>query len=341
MRPILFAALFVLLVTDVTAQRSLTHRFIKDKDGFSFPIFKSEDSTTAEKVNHYLFLSELGVFYTPHAKNIFKVVKEFDRGLYGGKQWIKPTFHTDNNRIISLELDQSACGMTCAYWSNYYTFNAGNGDRIQIKDLFTPDGFRKFSKIIARKRKANFRKQVSKLDTGMRAQYFADIDDYTVDDLHAFYIRNNAIYIDGMWHFGSKARFEWETMMTKFNLSEFKGFLNNYGKCVFGIDINSIAEYHSVSLSQVYSGTIGSASVIITLHGNSPEYISATYVYTKYGKAISLEGTYENGKIVLTEKDENYEDRAYITLSIKGSEITGTWEDAKKNRKLKVYAQKM
>ena len=297
-------------------------------------------------LNQFLQIAELKLMKGVEENNLFEVISINDETIYGGKVWISFDVHDNNSKVLSMTLDQSSCGMTCRYWSSYYNFNSGNGDLIQLKDLFTQKGFEKFFAYATKSRIAHLRKEIQKLDLSDSRLLEAISDSYKNDDLTDFYIKNNSLFIDGENSFHKNDKFYGIETVTKFRLSEFKPYLNNYGKSLFGLRKTSVKKYRSEVLPQLFYGKVGNSKVILVLNTGYEDEMRAEYVYTKYGKGIYLDGKIYGDKISFTEKIPKPNERGFIdyfdngTIEAKfdGKTIVGKWisKDKKKTYNLKL-----
>lgn len=314
---------------------------IKTED-FSFPIFsKSINNYAANKINQTLQISELEILKGFETKSIFEIVSYDGGGMYGGKTNLKFRVFDNNSKILSVKLDQSSCGATCTYWVKYYNFNSGNGDLIQLKDLFTPKGFEKFIVFAFKRRVIELKNEIhSKLPPAERSDFENLIGLYKTDDLTDFYVRNNALYIDGENSFHKNQKFSGIKTISKFNLSEFKSDLNDYGKSIFGLNNKAVKNYRSNLLPQLFQGKIGEQNVVLVLNLDYENHIEAEYVYSKYGKGIFLDGKIKDNKLSFTEKisktTENgmitQVDNGFIEAEFDGQKIIGNWQNHDKTK---------
>ncbi|HQZ82092.1 MAG TPA: hypothetical protein PLR83_02630 [Pyrinomonadaceae bacterium] len=140
---ILFAIAFLTLASIPISVRGYTLPYFNTKtitDGgdFAFPIFSHENNgRTSTRINRFLQLSEL-YYVGKHriSADIFHQAKANDGSIYGVKFAMSPSIYSNNSRVLSLGFSESSSGATTHYWVQYYTFNSGNGDRIDLKDLF-------------------------------------------------------------------------------------------------------------------------------------------------------------------------------------------------------------
>lgn len=216
--------------------------------------------------------------------------------------------------------------MTTHYWVKYYNFNAGNGDLIQLKDLFTTLGFQKFKRAIAKKRIVTFKAEVQKAKLSERKPLIESMaEGFNYDDLDEFYIKHHTIYIDGENWLHKNDKFYGLNMITKFNLNEFSSFLNDYGKTVFSLTKNLMESYRSTSLPQLFKGKIAGQQIKLCIV-NKDGHVKAEYAYVKYGNGILLEGNLKNNQLTLTERNSNYDEVAIINANFNSQTISGIWK---------------
>ena len=307
---------------------------------FSFPVFSNiNNSLTARNINQLLQLSELELLDGCQTNNLFEVVRVDNGGLYGGKDEISFDILTNNPKILSIKFNESSCGMTCTYWVKYYNFNSGNGDQVQLKDLFTTEGFITFDKIILRKRSAKFKREIKKYPSGGRESLLYVLDCFNDGDLYDFYLKDTSIAIDGENCLSKNDKIADIDMTTSYNLSEFKNYLNDYGKTVFGIKTDDVSKYRSYELPQLYEGTIdNSLKILFIMRHDVGNKIIGGYTYLKSGRLIYLEGELNDKKLNLTEKTSRYDDNGYINAIFDGKQITGTWTNKSKSKSLRFTA---
>lgn len=324
---------------------------VKDGKDFSFPIFsRGRGEKVSTRIDRLLQLSELyRLVRRPSSTRIFDQSKANDGSIYGGKVRLVGTVYSNNGRILSVGFDQSACGATCGYWSNYYNFNSGNGDRIDLRDLFTSDGYQTFFKTIVEKRSVKYRREVAKkVEAQFQESYLDTLGCFENDDLSDFYIRKQTIVIDGYNCLTKGQKFDGLDMTAFFGLSTFRRHLNSYGKAVFGLEHSDLSRFRSTELPQLFEGTVNRSLPIVMVLGPTFESSYAGfYAYLKYGEGISLKGSEKNNSIELTEfvlsptvtSDERGEIRkaqknGYITGHLTGRTFEGIWSDATKARQL-------
>ncbi len=273
--------------------------------------------------------------------NIFEKVSIDNGTIYGGKVEISFEVISNNSKVLSMKFDESSCGATCAYWNRYYNFNSGNGDLVQLKDYFTPDGFASFNKKVLDKRRIKFKNEIMKVDSTEREYLLDVLDCYETDHIEDYYIKDKTIFIDGENCLSKNQKFFDLDMITKFNLIEFKSYLNDYGKSVFGITRDSVAKYHSNELPQLFKGFIdNSLPILLILDRDYENNMRGVYAYLKYGRGIYLEGELNNKQLTLTENTSDFEDNGYINATFDGKHINGTWTNKNKTKTLTFIANR-
>jgi hypothetical protein len=310
---------------------------VKSNNDFSFPIVSDlNGSSVSMKINQLLQISELEVLRKSSGQNIFKKTSTNNYGLYGNKVAISYAIQTNSNKLLSIKFNQASCGMTCHYWVRYYNFNAQNGDILQLKDMFTEAGYRKFYHKVAKKRIKELREEIKKLDKEVQAD-FKEIESYYADDdLNDFYIKNGNLYIDGDNSFHKNLKFSGIETVCVFKSAEFKGFLNPYGKSIFNLNNQPIKEFHSRSLPQLYKGKIAGKNVLMVINKGYKNEIRAEYVYLRYADGIFLTGQLNGTTLSLSEKNKDYNDIGFIKAEFKNNQIEGTWKSKQKDKVYKV-----
>jgi hypothetical protein len=298
-----------------------------EKEGFSFPVFSNRTEKAATgKINQLLQLAELNLLKVPETEDIFEKARSDNAGtIYGGKTDIETTIEHNSGKFLSIKLNETSSGMTCRYWVQYYTFNSGNGDYIQLKDLFTEKGYRAFHKFAMKRRIADFKKELLKLEPHQREYLLEIIGSYEADELRDFYIKGGSIYIDGENSFAKNDKFYGVETVSKFKLAEFKDYLNDYGRSLFSISKEPVGKFRGDPFFQLFQGTIAGQKVLLLLNKNDNEEIRAEYVYLRYGRGLFLAGELKEDQLTLTEKIPGLEENGYINAKFDGRQIVGTW----------------
>lgn len=316
-----------------------SYKTIRYGEDFMFPVFAyANDTHTAEKINELLQISELNLLKGHEKDNIFEEVMVDEETMTSGKDAIQFEVLANNNKILSIGFEQEFVSASSSYWTQYYNFNAGNGDLIQLKDLFTEEGYPHFYQYAAKKRASEFQKEEQKLSAEEKDESVEMNDAFFYeDDLSYFYIIDSVVYIDGENMFPRGVNMSGIEVICAFNLSEFSAYLNDYGKSVFGLSQAAVQQYHSASLPQIFEGTIaGKLNVILVLNQADKEGATANYVYKKFGKAISWQGIAEDNRLKMNEIDANNDKVAAIDVNYNGTKIEGNWIGSKGTFKIEL-----
>ena len=268
---------------------------------FYFPSFINlSDPISVEKINHHLEIGELCAL--KDSSNIFENAISDDTFIYGGQRDISFEIHTNTNKILSLSFSNYSFGATSFCWNQTYTFNSGNGDLIQLSDIFTTEGLELFLKYSSTKRIAQLKREMKKNKVKFsNSQGLKEYINYLPrDNEPVFYIQDSMIIIDGFNDLMKNDKFLNLDVVTEFNLSEFSDFLNSYGKCVFSLNSDSIQNYHSTSLPQLFAGTFGNDSILSVFDGFKDQIESIEFYLNNGNKQkLLFEGVVFDGNIDL------------------------------------------
>lgn len=307
-------------------------------DELNFVIFEHPvDSSISWKINTFLQLSELNLLAEKKQKHIFEQVAFHDTAAFNrGKIFLEFKVTKNTNRVLSVKLDETASGATMYYWGAYYTFNSQNGDRVELRDIFTAKGFSTFQQMVRKKKIRSRISLVDDWDSSYREMYLQDMSYYFLED--------SSIYIDTR-NFLPKGIRDDSGEITRYTISEIYSLLNEYGKKIFGYGDAAIGQYRSTIFPQLLRGTIGSYPILMVLakeDGYSGEanraWLKGIYVYHRFGIGIRVDGTSKDQEFIMTEYNDFFDwssDRALLTGSLKNGVISGTWKD--KLKSLPVY----
>lgn len=299
----------------------------------SFPIFESDTfPLIAEKINQILMLSELKLIKTQKVNNIFQAIVPT---LSSGKLEISTNILANTTKILSVKFNETTMDVTCHYGMKYYNFDSKKGDIIQLRDLFTEQGYKDVYKYVTKKRVKNLKKEISKLDTAWQKHLDNVIDGYQNDDLSSFYIKKSSIYIDGKNHFSKNQQYSIETI-SKFTFDEFAPYLNEYGKYLLGETQDITIDYKLNNFPKLYQGKIAGQDVVVLLNIHNDKTVLGIYAYEKYGIGINLEGKISEEKLNLVEKTEDNEENGFIEAMYEEDKITGIWLNKDKSKKYEV-----
>lgn len=273
----------------------------------NFPIIAPEnEGENVRKINHFLQLHELGLLQGKHDRHAFERVYWLDDFMPRGKVSMDYEIHQNSSNVLSIGFQEAFDGATLSYWNAYYNFNAANGDVVQLEDLFSRRGFELFKAYLLKKRVQDLNRLLKKDSsfTSVKEQVLGFYEShYGLED---FYIKDGYIHIDNEDRF-PKAFFgiaELTNRPTRIKVAHVTGYLNEYGRVLFGLEAGDLATYRSKSLPQLYTGRVGQSNpVIFILENPYDTQYSGHYAYLKYGKGLHLSGKKINEIIQLNEYD--------------------------------------
>jgi hypothetical protein len=352
----LLLLLIFLKATTFAAQPYFSIDHIQKGKDFNFPILNANRERRVEtKINQFLQLSELRGLVNRARTGVFDQATIDDGSIYGSKVSLGYRVNTNNPRVLSISFDNSMDGATIHWWTSYYNFNSQNGDCIALRDLFSDDGYVKFVDLVKRKRSAAYRSEVvRKVPLEDRTVFLGVLGSIEIDDLSDFAIGSHSITIDGQNLLGKSFCCESLNMEVRFELRDFKRWLNQYGRLIFKLQKGNLAKFRSNQLPQLFTGTVGGASPFVAILRESGKgSVEGIYAYLKYRKAIYLDGSIENGAVRLTEhilvktelryetrSDHQYRDGGSISGRFDMFKLRGTWTDKHKQRSLEFIARR-
>ncbi len=304
----------------------LPYKIIPGPYSMKFPIFDNINLNEAvTKINTHLQMAELSQLARVKNKSIYNRVCPNTHDYKKVGMYLEVKSNTP--KILSLRFDIQYSWLTMAYWSSFYNFNPQNGDLIQLTDLFTEEGYKKFKRKVFKTRRSDF----SSFFNDSIPEYLDDIIDcYERSNLSDFYVQNNAIYIESMNCFSKGQMFHGANTLYKFNLASFQDDLNDYGLVLFGLKENE-AHYHNymaTSLPALFKGTIRGKEITLLLGCKSvySNAIQGQYLYNKYGKCMLLKGELDGDYIQLNETQlTTNEHTGNIIANLTTNNITGVW----------------
>jgi hypothetical protein len=321
-----------------------------------FPILQGSRSQRVEtKINQFLQLSELWALANPRRSNLFDQVTANVGGLYGRKVGISYEIFANNRKTFSIGVYNSMDGATTHWWSAYYNFNSQNGDRISLSDLFTESGYQKFSEYVAKKRSSTYKQEVSrKVQPSDREAFLRVVGSIQDDELSDFSIGPTTVTIHGENLLGKSLCCEKLKMDVIFKVREFRPWLNEYGKIIFGEKSGNLAMFRSNHLPQLFKGTVGQKSrFVAVLKLDHLNRVEDMYAYLKFHTGISLEGEIEGTKIELTEQllvekpmvyetnsDHRWTEGGSISGTFNSLVLTATWTDRQKQKSVVFVASR-
>jgi hypothetical protein len=316
-----------------TQSRYFGLRTIRKEGDFRFPVLTLHRSQRVEtKINQFLQLSELWTLANPGRSNLFDQITINDGGLYGRKVGLSYEIFANSRTTFSIGFYNSMGGATTHWWSAYYNFNAQNGDRISLSDLFSESGYKRFLDHAKRKRSSAYKTEVArKVHPADREALLGVLSSIDADDLSDFSIGPGTVTIHGENLLGKSLCCENLNMDVVFKLREFQRWLNEYGRIVFRKRSGNLSKFRSNQLPQLFRGTADGTSPFAAVFALAPlNRVEGMYAYLKYHRGIRLEGEIKGTEIQLTEQLLVEKPMVYETNSnhrwVEGGTISGTFD---------------
>ncbi|MDP1726454.1 MAG: hypothetical protein Q8M15_06690 [Bacteroidota bacterium] len=318
--------------------------YTNEKHGtnFNFPVFSHATNLKAvTKINQLLQLSELQLLKGFEKEHIFELAMMDNGGMFNKKVELKCTVQNNSDKLLSIQIKDMSCGADCVGGTRYYNFNSGNGDLIQLKDLFTTDGYQTFYKYVTTKRVKALDQQLVKLDEQEKMLWQGVKICYEESTLIDFYIKDNTLFIDGENCFYNTQKVELIKRLDQFTLPEFKNYLNDYGKSLFSISSADISGFQSKQLPQLFEGSgANDSALIFILNITYQEDMRGIYAYTQRGIGVNMEGTLKGTNLYLAEIATKPGITPYIYAVYNENQIIGTLSDRKKTINVPIHLKR-
>lgn len=314
----------------------------KQGANFSFPVFSSATNIKAiTKINQLLQLSELQLLKGFEKEHIFELATMDIGGMFNKKVELKSVVQSNSAKLLSIQIKDISCGADCVSGTRYYNFNSGNGDLIQLKDLFTTEGYQTFYKYVATKRIKALDQQLLKMDEQEKALWQGVKICYEESTLIDFYIKDNTLFIDGENCFYNTQKVESIKRLDIFTLPEFKSYLNDYGKSLFSITSADISGFQSKHLPQLFEGKgANDSTLIFILNIMYQEDMKGIYAYHQMGIGVNMEGTLKGKELYLAETNTKPGVTPYIYAVYDENQIIGTLSDRKKTINIPIHLKR-
>jgi hypothetical protein len=295
---------------------------------FAFPIFQHPESKQVEQhINYLLQLNELQLLIGQEDSSIFEKVSFDDGSIYGGKVSFDYRIYSNNANFLSIQCLENTCGLVCASWVNYYTFNSQNGDVIQLKDLFTEKGFESFKALAEIKRNKQCASEINEKG-GSIINELTYLSSYLQKDKFSdFCLMDSCIWIDGENSIDKNHKYLKLDLLTPFNLHTFYSYLNKNGKQFFSNTAKKKQTFHSFELPQLFYGYLSDTlPIVMTLNADTDENVHGVYSFIQKGKGIYLDGYLKNEDLTLKENNQDYKlngvfHTTFIQQTIEGNRI--------------------
>lgn len=340
MRTKLLTALYILLLPSFSfSQLKIdTIKSNERSDELFFPLVRHPKPAIAQKINYYLQSN----IWDNTTKKI-SPEKLFDRRKFimndtttrsGITNCVfNPILNTQ--KLLSLEIDFEYMGAYPSSSSQYFNFNAQNGEPIFVEDLFSTAGLESLKKKINAERQKLVKAYIAEIKKDKTEELIDDLD-YISEQL------NNCLEygtLDGfsilmkqlVFHKSQcfpHALLNYETNLdVKLSIAELSPWLNDFGKRALLNNSASIENDFMPGIKKPFYGNIGGKYPIVLQFNYIPDdkNLSGFYYYQSQGICIELSASINGNSIIIKESDEEGNNTATFNGIYNGKQITGTW----------------
>ncbi|MDQ0592841.1 hypothetical protein QFZ37_001210 [Chryseobacterium ginsenosidimutans] len=351
--------LFFLLISGLSfsQQKNVVIKNLPPKSENSvFPMISySQNPTVENKINTFLQVDQLE--HVPGAEGSpFKLVStgktSYSNYVYF-YSWEK--LETPKN-ILSIALDGEASGAYPEGFSNWKNFDLRTGNFINAKDLFQPNSIKTVENLIQK----SIKKEVNDFLNDLKSEknpsqeildqisiYEECFTDFTLDGIEYYFAKDKIRFIAGRCaNHAMRALDELDSHVVEFPYSELEKYWSPYVKNL----LSGSEKVNKTSFNnKLYKGKIDGKYPITVLINKIYDdgSFSAHYWYDKNKKLIEWNGKIKGNHISLTETDYYSEEakqwilNAFVEADLQGNKITGTWQDYKTKKYLKLELEEL
>lgn len=351
--------LFFLLISGLSfsQQKNLKITDLQPKsEDFAFPkVSYTEKPLVENKINTYLQVNELE--YIPGSEGSPSQFVSSGKTSYFNYvyfySWEK--LETPKN-ILSIAINGEASGAYPEGFDIWKNFDLRTGNLINAKDLFQPNSIKTVENLIQK----SIKKEVNDFLTELKSEknpseevldqiaiYEGCFTDFTLDGVEYYFAKNKIRFIAGRCsNHAMRALDELDSHVVEFPYKDLEKYWSSYAKNLLSdsekIDKTSIN-------NKLYKGKIdGKYPITVLINSiNEDDSFSAFYWYDKNKKLINWRGEFVHDHFSITEDDYHSEElkqwipRALIEADLKGNKITGTWQDYKTKKYLKLELEEL
>lgn len=328
-----------------------------ESENFIFPLISYKEKLLVEKkINTFLQVDDLE-FVPESGNNPYQLASTATNSYQNFVYFYGWTKLDSPKNILSVEMDGEATGAYSEGFTNYRNFDLRTGNYINLKDLFQPNSYDKISELInsrVKKRVTDFileLKSAPKRDQDGEEQiemYEDCFTDYTLTYIE-FYLGKDeiTIFAGRCSNHAMRALDDLGNHEIVFKYKEIEKYFSPFAKNLLS-NSEQVVSQNSVQ-NKLYSGKIDGKYPIQLLIKDVYEdgSLSIVYWYEKNKKLIEWDGILRNNHLSATENDHYDEEmqkwipRAKIEADLKGSKISGMWQDYKTKKYLKLELEEL
>lgn len=317
--------------------------------GITMPYVVGQPAVVASRINQALFFGQMGMpAPAQFGPGFTPLPEQLPEGT--ASQEFELLRHDD--RVLSLKFTVEGCGAYCEGYDLYYSFDARNGYLLDLRDLLTPAGHAAAARRVVEDRKRRYAERIKsqkkelaeQRKRGVSAEGLKDMEEripFTQEcldyeqrpdratnllDYAKFRLEGGGIVLwtERCSNHALRALDDVADVETALAPKDLATWLTAYGKTmVLG---QGDTPPPASPFGQVLRGKIAGAPVTMRLdrlHGSGT--LTGVYVYDKYGRTITLRGQVTGNSVELTEGNSE-EDKATLTLTQRGTALTGQWQ---------------
>ena len=301
------------------------------------PISKSAwPEMAAERINYYLKYDVLSKVHGNEGENIFSEVFP-PQGEFAGEGEYNYLFYSNNNKFVSISIDNSFTGAYTEYQDRSYSFNSRNGEHLTHHDFFEGNNYDKVMQKASKACAEIIQNYLETLD--VEDEFFEDKREMYEGCLHHFESEGTSYFnfyltdstfvftryrcsnhmmaaLDDLWDF-----------QVAFTFDELKPYLSDEGLSILINQAREMSPDTHVPEQKVMNGSLdGKYPIHAIFRSLSGDYLNGVYWYDKYMKPISIYGNrMDDGTFVFWEEVKGKK-FARIELIYQNGQIMGVWE---------------
>ncbi|MBO6186168.1 MAG: hypothetical protein J6O88_16035 [Chryseobacterium sp.] len=351
--------LFFLLISclSFSQQKNLKITDLQPKsEDFTFPkVSYAEKPLVENKINTFLQVNQLE--YIPGSGGNPSSLVSTGKTSYSNYVyfygWGK--LETPKN-ILSIAMSGEASGAYPEDFDIWKNFDLRTGNLINAKDLFQPNSIKTVEGLIQK----NIKKEVNDFLAALKSEkdpseevldqiaiYEDCFTNFTLDGIEYYFAKDKIRFIAGRCsNHAMRALDELGSHVVEFPYQDLEKYWSSYAK-------NLLSDSEKVDKTsfnnKLYKGKIDGKYPITILIDQAYEdgSFSAKYWYDKNKKLIDWDGKIKGNHISIIENDYYSEEtnqwifRALVEVDLQGNKISGTWQDYKTKKYLKLELEEL
>ena len=353
-----------MLLLPLTGYSQFTIDYASDTNSYNqniyrFPIL-TDNSESAKQINDFLQLNELNLLIGKEDSTIFERDWPTKENFHG-RQILNPNIIINTEKILSLSFFSEWCAAYCEAGIGYYLFDSMYGNRVELQDLFSPEGYELIKKMVILHNEQALIDEIRSTyefeyntRTEMRAENRAEYIKSFVQDLsineeerslyeecipkiskykffNQFYLNSAELVIirERCSNHGMRALDNIGDFVFKIQLPKVIPLLSDYGRQLLTNDQKKAKS--TSSIGKVYKGLIGKKyPITLILNRLEENAVNGWYAYDKSGQGINISGSFREGVYDMKESDINWDTTGYLKFRIDDvGNLTGTWKSPK------------